>query len=73
MRHARFIFSTLNQRCSAGSGAGFETRRTGVVATDFKGKENSNKIRILDMKITTAEVRAIVGGELPIMIDNNAK
>jgi len=28
---------------------------------------------IFFMRITTAEVRAIVGGELPIMIDNNAK
>jgi len=66
MRHARFIFSTLNQRCSAGSGAGFETRRTGVVATDFKGKENSNKIRILDMRITTAEVGLLLAANFQL-------
>ncbi len=38
----------------------------GNVPADFQGVENSNTVRVLKMTITEAEVRAIVGGNLPI-------
>lgn len=44
---------------------------TGVVANDWQGIENSNKPRILDTVIQPQEVRDIVGGNLPIVIDSN--
>lgn len=50
-----------------------KVQRTGVAATDFNGVENSCEVRVLDMTITEAEARAIVGGTLPIIINNDAK
>ncbi len=46
---------------------------TGTVATDFQGIENSNQERVLDLTITEAEVRAIVGGTLQITIEPTAQ
>ena len=40
---------------------------TGNVAEDFEGVENSNKVRVLEMTLTEAEVRDIVGPGLPIL------
>jgi hypothetical protein len=51
------------------------TRRkatTGVVADDWQPIENSNLKRTLDATITEGEVRATVGGNLPIFIDPGA-
>lgn len=45
---------------------------TGVVSDDWNGIENSTAIRTVDALITEAEVRAMVGGTLPIKIDANA-
>lgn len=45
---------------------------TGTVTTDWVGLENSHGIRLLSATVTEAEVRAIVGGALPIVIDPNA-
>jgi hypothetical protein len=42
---------------------------TGVVADDWQGIENSNAPRILDSEIKEIEVRVIVGGNFPIVID----
>jgi hypothetical protein len=41
---------------------------TGTVATDWAGVENSTAIRHLSLRITQADVRAIVGGTDPIDI-----
>jgi hypothetical protein len=45
---------------------------TGVVGNDWNGIENSVQIRTLNLQITEADVRALVGGNLPIQIDPNA-
>lgn len=45
---------------------------TGSVAADWQGIENSNASQYLDATISEAEVRAIVGGTTPIMIDSGA-
>jgi hypothetical protein len=45
---------------------------TGTVATDFQGIENSYSLVTLDCIITEAEVRALVGGALPINIAADA-
>jgi hypothetical protein len=39
---------------------------------DGTATENSNAIRILDATVSEAEVREMVGGTLPIVIDANA-
>jgi len=44
------------------------TATTGTVATDWTGVENSLAIRRVDMRISDAQVRAIVGGTDPIDI-----
>jgi len=43
---------------------------TNVVANDWQGIENSNATRLLDTIIKMEEVRAIVGGTLPIDLSN---
>jgi hypothetical protein len=40
-------------------------------AWNWQGIENSNKARILDAEITPGEVRDMVGGTLPIVIDSS--
>ncbi len=45
---------------------------TGNVADDWEGIENSNESRTLDAMVSEAEVRAMVGGALPIFIDSGA-
>ena len=45
---------------------------TGTVSSDWTGIENSTALRTVSATITEAEVRAIVGGALPIVIDANA-
>lgn len=44
---------------------------TGVVADDWQGIENSTAARTTDAIITSSEVRKMVGGDLPIVIDVN--
>ena len=45
---------------------------TGDTAAAFQGLENLNQARKLDVLISTSEVRAIVGGTLPIVILQDA-
>lgn len=45
---------------------------TGYVPDDWEGIENSNAERILGCTISEAEVREMVGGDLPIEIDPGA-
>ena len=45
---------------------------TGTVSSDWTGIENSTALRTVSATITEAEVRAIVGGALPIVLDANA-